>query len=113
MITVTVTIDEDGVMQSLSARGHSSKGKAGENIVCAAATVLMRTAARLLEKDADIVISGGADDRGSLDFVVETIGEGKSGLVTAVGEFLLQGISDLQQEHPRECALKLVKRNRS
>ena len=97
----------------MAAQGHSKLGKAGENIVCAAATVLIRTAARLLESDKEVEISGGADKRGSLDFVVETIGNGKSGYVKTVGEFLLQGLSDLQREYPRECALKRVKQSRS
>ena len=107
MICVTVTIDGNGVLNRVEATGHSTASVRGENIVCAAATVLIRTAARLLDSDADIKITGSARSRGALDFSVVRIDDGKHGYVRAVGDYLMRGITDLQEEFPDECVLKI------
>ena len=110
MIRVTVSSYEDGVLERVTATGHSFAFAAGENIVCAAATVLLRTAARLLESEADIEVGGGTGSRGTLEFSVRVLDTGKNEFTRTVGEYLRLGIADLQREYPDECALITVQK---
>jgi hypothetical protein len=105
VIRVTVETGADGVPRSVSADGHSLAFEIGQNIVCAAATVLLRTAARLLEATDGIEVTGGAGERGRLAFSVAVLDESRIGYAKAVGDYLIQGMSDLEREFPGECAL--------
>ena len=105
MIRVTVKTDEHGVLREVKATGHSAAFEKGENIVCAAATILLRTAGRLLETSPGIRISGRSELRGELEFSVDVISEEQQDYVKAVGDYLMRGISDLQEEFPGECVL--------
>ena len=79
----------------------------GENIVCAAATVLLRTAARLLEAEDGIQVSGGSETRGFLTLSIDVANEGKRDFLLAVGNFLTVGLCDLQKEFPGDCAVEI------
>lgn len=105
MIRVTIETDGGGVLRKVSADGHSLAFEIGQNIVCAAATMLLRTAARLLGSTEGIEVSGGAPERGRLDFEISVLDESKRGYTKTVGDFLVQGMSDLEREFPGECAL--------
>ena len=112
MIRVTVVTDGSGVLEEVTATGHSFAFAQGENIVCAAATILLRSAARLLDSDKNIRVSGGIGLRGQYEFKVKVLEDGKNEYARAVGDYLKQGIADLQREFPGECALTAVERNR-
>ncbi len=112
MIRVTVSSGGNGVLQEVSATGHSFAFASGENIVCAAATVLLRTAARLFEADPDIRIVGSAGSRGEFEFKVEVLDARKNEYTRAIGDYLKQGIADLQREFPNDCALITEQRDR-
>ena len=112
MIRVTVRSYADGVLEGVTATGHSFAFAAGENIVCAAATVLLRTAARLLDAEADIEVTGGTGSRGTLEFTVNVLDSAKNEFTRAIGDFLKRGIADLQREFPDECTLISVQRDR-
>jgi uncharacterized protein YsxB (DUF464 family) len=112
VIRVTVTTDAKGVLEKVTATGHSLEFPRGENIVCAAATVLLRTAVRLLEREKGLQISSNARSRGEVEFKVKLIDKKISERVRAVGDYLKQGIADLEREFPGECALTTVEKGR-
>ena len=107
MILVTVVTDGCGKMRSVTVDGHAFGLHKEGNVVCAAVTVLVRTAARLLEADPGVCVSGGPGGRGKFKLIVESADEGKTELVKAVGDFLVQGMRDLQAEFPGDCTLKI------
>lgn len=90
MIRVTQT--DDGKALALAVKGHAGKGPKGEDIVCAAATMLAYTLAqnvskcrlglkgrpKIQMKEGDIIIRCRPKDRhrDQLRLVYETIGEG-------------------------------------
>lgn len=90
MIRVTQT--DDGKTLALAVTGHAGKGPKGEDIVCAAATMLAYTLAQNVQKyrlglkgrpkiqmkEGDIIIRCRPKDRhgNQLRLVYETIGEG-------------------------------------
>jgi uncharacterized protein YsxB (DUF464 family) len=106
VIVVTVDVDRDGMIKSATASGHAIGLEKGGNIVCAAATVLIRTAARLLEETPGVQVAGGPGKRGELSLFIEKVSEQSKSYVKAVGDYLLAGIRDLQYEFPDECTLE-------
>ena len=90
MIRVTQT--DDGKTLALAVKGHAGKGPKGEDIVCAAATMLAYTLAqnvtkfrlglkgrpKIQMKEGDIIVRCRPKDRhrNQLRLVFETIGEG-------------------------------------
>ncbi len=110
MVRVTVVIDGYGKLTELTVSGHALGLQKGGNIVCAAVTVLVRTAARMLEAVPGIQVSGGAAERGEFTLSVDSVDDNKVALVKTVGDFLVQGIGDLQSEFPEDCTLKVRQR---
>ena len=112
MIRATVTVDGYGQLKEVTVTGHALGLKRGGNIVCSAVTILVRTAARLLEAEPGVHVSGGAAAPGELTFFVDGVNENKNLLVKTVGDFLVQGLEDLQLEFPDDCTLKVKQRRK-
>ena len=53
MIRVDIRLDHQQRLKGFSVSGHSGTAKRGEDLVCAAASFLFRTAARALELEPD------------------------------------------------------------
>lgn len=107
MIHVIITLDSEGILSKVIADGHSEYEKKGRNIVCAAATVLLRTAARQLEAITGVKLNGEAETPGSLNFVIERYSENRIAYLKGITDFLVKGIDDLSIEYPIECALTI------
>lgn len=110
MLRVRITLNADRM--ELRATGHAS-GKPGENIACAAGTVLIRTAARWLSSRSDVTIGGSAPHEGELRFHASLRRNGpeaetSSGVISNLVEYLAQGFRDLEQEYPADVRLELL-----
>ncbi len=110
MIHIAVSVDGREIVRNARVTGHAIGIQKGGNIVCAAVTVLVRTAARLLENRQGVRVSGGPGERGEFSLEVESIEQGAVEFVRATGDFLLQGIRDLQTEFPEDCTLTVMQR---
>ena len=110
MIRLTVFTDGHGVLTGAEVAGHALGLQKGGNIVCAAVTVLVRTAARLLEAEEGVGITGGPGPRGEFAFEIEGVERSKIEFVKTTGSYLMQGIRDLQKEFPDDCTLKVMQR---
>ena len=106
MIVITVVFDRDGRIGSVSVSGHALGLEKGGNIVCAAVTVLVRTAARLLETVPGVQVSGGAGDRGEFELHIDDVDSRRTEYIKAVGDYLVKGIKDLRDEFPGDCTLE-------
>lgn len=82
MLRVRIELARDGSAMALAATGHA-RGKVGENIACAAGTLLVRTAAKWLSGRADIRINGSAPHEGALSFSAVLAPVGAIGSETA------------------------------
>lgn len=111
MIAINLVFDDDGLLMSCRITGHAGAGKRGEDIVCAAVSVLARTAVLTLSGREGIDIRSDAPGRG--DFWLETgaSGRGKE-FLSAVGAFLEKGFSSVAEEYPEYCTLTLQKERR-
>ena len=108
LILVTVATDGCGLMRSVSVTGHALGLRKDGNIVCAAVTILIRTAARLLEAEPGVRVTGGPGARGEFKLLIESVDEGKFELVKNVGDYFLRGVRDLQAEFPDDCAVQVM-----
>jgi uncharacterized protein YsxB (DUF464 family) len=96
---VTVTLDGSFLLRSLAVTGHAEGGLKGNDVVCAAVTVLVRTAAAVLSDKNYITAHIFAPARGELYLDVECVREGEPYL-SAVQDFLLEGLGSLAAEYP-------------
>jgi len=106
VIEIEAVLDKDGVLKSCKACGHAKAGKTGTDIVCAAVSVLLRTAFSVLSNRKGIQVQGGAPEKGQLWLEAEYSAEGKDFLF-ACGEFLIDGLRSVAHEYPKNCKLTI------
>jgi uncharacterized protein YsxB (DUF464 family) len=104
-ITAVVALDHSSLLRSLSVTGHAEHGTVGQDIVCAAVSVLVRTAGAVLSGKPYITVSVSAPVRGMLYLDVEHKREGEVYL-SVVQEFLLEGLRSVAVEYP--ACLRMV-----
>ena len=107
MIRLRVRLRPDGCLESCLAEGHSGLGGSGSDIVCAAVTVLLRTAGRLLEEDPRLRVGGAAPRPGALRLELAEPPAERLERVRGVTDFLLRGLRDLAADYPRRVALDI------
>ena len=85
--------------------GHAGGAPLGENVICAAATVLARTAARVLDASPGIRLRGIADREGRLEVEVLSYQRETGNYLKALSDYLLVGLRDLESEYPGEVTV--------
>ena len=106
MIKIEAVLEEDGTLRACKAIGHAGAGKAGTDIVCAAVSVLMRTALITLSGRKGIEIRYDAPAPGQMRLETDYEAEGKDFLFAA-GVFLIEGLKSVAQEYPQNCEIKI------
>jgi hypothetical protein len=107
VIRVTIATDSDGLLRELRATGHANWARPGRDIVCAAATCLIRTTAAALAERQGVECRGGIADA-ELSLLVDRIPTELSAWVQGVTDVLTRGIGDLEREYPK--SLRLTRR---
>jgi uncharacterized protein YsxB (DUF464 family) len=106
LIDIEAVLDENGILHSCKAGGHAGAGKTGSDIVCAAVSVLIRTAVRALSDRPGVTIRYEAPEPGLLFLEADYTAEGKDFLFAA-GVFLIEGLASVAEEYPRNCKLTI------
>lgn len=99
-LKVVIGLGSGGLLLSASADGHAGSSLKGENLACAAVTVLLRTAYETISAYPGVKIKGKAEKPGSLDFRISSWPEEKSERLRAVADFLVAGLSGVNREYP-------------
>lgn len=99
MIRASAVLDGTAAVRSFDASGHAAAGDRGYDIVCAAFTVLARTAYRALQGLDGIELRGSAPEPGSLSFEVLKPAS-DAARAAGITDFLVVGIGDLAREYP-------------
>ena len=105
MIRLSLRLQADGCLRSFSATGHAGAGPKGRNLACAAATVLLRTVARLLSAQSDLRVSGQAPAEGEMRLALEPPPPARREWVRGVTATLVAGLTDLDREFPGRLKL--------
>ena len=101
-----MVLDEAGLLRSCRVEGHAGKGPAGGDVVCAAVSVLVRTALRVLSQAEGITVRGGAPQRGSSWLETDYSGE-KSEFLFGVTTFLSEGLVSVARDYPDHCDVRI------
>jgi len=107
MVEIEAVLDGDGTLASCRASGHAGSGRPGSDIVCAAVSVLMRTAVRVLSGREGVTVACDAPEPGFLFLEAAGDAEGR-GFLRAAGIFLLEGLSSVAEEYPEHCKLSTI-----
>jgi len=113
VITIAVVLDESGLLKSCDIRGHAGAGKRGHDIVCAAVSVLARTALSTLSGRDGVIVRGGAPQRGVLTLETEAQDGPGRDFLAAVGTFLVEGLNSVAGEYPKNCIMTVTKERRN
>jgi uncharacterized protein YsxB (DUF464 family) len=108
MIRIEAALDEAGLLRSCRIHGHAGAGPRGGDIVCAAVSVLARTALSLLSRREGITVRGEAPERGVVSMDIDYAGDGKEFLFAA-GAFLVEGLQSVAGEYPDYCVMHITK----
>jgi len=106
LIDIEAVLDDNGVLRSCKAGGHAGAGKTGADIVCAAVSVLTRTAVRVLSDMKGVTVRYEAPEPGFLFLEAEYSEEGRDFLFAA-GTFLIEGLASVAEEYPDNCRLTI------
>ena len=108
MIRVDIRLDHQRCLRGFSVSGHSGTAKRGQDLVCAAAGFLFRTAARALQLEPEVTIRGGASRDGQLEAWITDVAESRRGWLAGLSDLLVRGARDLQEENPAAVALTVI-----
>lgn len=106
MIVADVTLDEAGIVRSCSVEGHAGAGPRGGDVVCAAVSVLARTALRTLSGIDGASVSAAAPRRGVFGFVVEKA-PSDGAYAAGATSFLLEGLRSVARDYPDYCTVRV------
>ena len=112
MIAIAVVLDDSGLVKNCRVKGHAGAGKPGHDIVCAAVSVLIRTAQSTLTGRKGITVRSEAPQRGvfTMEIVVQN-GEGRD-FLAGISAFLVEGLLSVAMEHPKNCSMTVTKERR-
>ncbi len=100
-------MNRSGALRCFSAEGHAGRGERGQDVVCAAATALLRTAARLLYRQADLEVRGQVPEAGRMEVRLRSVPPQRQGWLAGVTDFLISGLRDIEEEHCGTVELKI------
>lgn len=109
MIDVTLWLDSGGCLTGIDASGHAGSAEAGQDIICAAASSLLRTVSRTLEMEPSVRIEGNAEEKGELHLRISLLEGYKKDWLCGVSTFTVVGLKDLASEYPDYCRVSFRK----
>ncbi len=109
MINITLCLDDSGCLSVVDASGHSGFAAKGHDIVCSAASVLLRTVSRTLEIEPSIKVTGKIEKEGRLYLELSLLDVSRRAWLQGVSAFTVMGLKDLALEYPSFCRIHLEK----
>ena len=105
---MVVRVDGSAILRELTAEGHAGFALKGQDIVCAAASVLLLTVARTFEAADGVVVEGGTARSGALNLVVKEVVRDRIDWSRGVTAMFMKGIRDLSEEYPDRVSLTVA-----
>ncbi|MCL2831541.1 MAG: ribosomal-processing cysteine protease Prp [Treponema sp.] len=105
-------VRENGFLRTCSICGHAGAGPKGSDIVCAAVSVLARTAADVLSKRKGVKFSGKFPRRGDFLLEILSVTAEETDFTAGVGDFLTEGLVSVAREYPDFCSVSIEEHRR-
>ncbi len=106
MTEILLVCGSDGAFRRFQASGHACFVRKGKDIVCAAETIVLRTAITVLEKTEGIEVETEKTLRGHLALSVKSGGSENAERLVAVADFIREAIKSLENEYPGHLKLQ-------
>ena len=110
MLNILIETDTESVLKKIRVSGHAGDAAKGRNIVCAAATSLIRSAYRTVNRHSEAETELDISASGMLDFEISKYDLGKKDWLKGVTDSLLTGLVDLDAEYPDHLEIKILKK---
>ena len=111
MLSIAVSLDVSGALRSLHLEGHAGDSPSGENLACAAVTLMVRTVARLVESQAEWTVDGLAPVPGNLFLEITRRPEDTDEWLRGVTDTLLWALADIVEEYPDAITVSLEEKS--
>jgi uncharacterized protein YsxB (DUF464 family) len=111
MIHIEMSFDERDLLKSCRVSGHSGAAPKGEDIVCAAVSVLIRTAYTVLSSQKELEIRASALKRGEFQMEIDNVGTDEA-FLSAVQMFLQEGFRSVAAEFPHHVKICMERKAR-
>ena len=102
MIDIRINLDSNGCIRVIEARGHSTDGIRGQNVLCGAVTVLLKNISKVIYNDDTIKSRGNAEEPGNLYFEIIDLPVEKRPWVKGITDVLIAGLFDLESQFRNE-----------
>lgn len=112
MIRLSIALTSEGVIERLEANGHAASGPHGQDIVCAAFTLVLRTFARSVESASGVDWVVRKDQPGDFVMTVEKVPASLEAEYRGWCGFLLRGFDDLQADAPKALEMRVTQSQR-
>jgi len=106
MIEVDMILDEAGLLMSCGISGHADAGPRGGDVVCAAVSILSRTALRTLSRAEGVEVRGSAPERGAFKMEASCAPSGAC-FLSATTDFLAEGFRSIAEDYPDHCTVRI------
>ena len=100
ILKIDICLNSNNIIKYVSAEGHAGDSPAGKNIICAAVSVLIRSAYRTIVKNSKVEACITAKNEGSLYFRIIKFDESQTEWLKGISDYLLTGIKDIESESP-------------
>ena len=110
MIKIEIQLDDAGLLSRIRATGHSGAAAKGHDIVCASASVLLRTLARTLESGKGISLEGSAEESGEFFLDIRSFSDESACWIRGITSYSIIGLKDLETEYPDYCSVSINQR---
>lgn len=112
MIRIRLILDDEGLLSSFRSTGHAGRRRERGDPACAAATALLRSAARTVAGHPGIDWEGDAPEPGRMSLIIRDCPSGDRSWLRGVTDVLLQGLGDLAGEVPESLTCTIETRER-
>lgn len=110
MVQIALALDKDGALERLNLCGHAPGARKGENLACAAVTLLARSVARLLTSRSGWIIDGNALEPGNLSLVINKRPKDTTEWLKGVSDTLIRALADIDEEYPSALSVQIEER---
>jgi len=100
VIRALIVLEPEGLLKRLTVTGHAGSGRKGNDPVCAAVSMLVRTAVRTVEGHAGLDVRYSAGKPGETDLTIGNIPDGERSWLAGVTDMILRGFKDLEMDAP-------------
>ena len=104
---------EKGFLKSLRIYGHAGAGPKGMDIVCAAVSVLARTAYITISGLEGVLVKGQAPDRGEFWMEADYSALQNADFISGAVTFLKEGLLSVSAEYPDFCKVSIEERQKN